>query len=259
MPGKRFAAIATLAALVVAAGVRGGEANDYAELSALIHKAVVAKVPKQFEDNSEWGRTIPNPGNLKRVRNRKWIKVGDHEELPNGVWKRSRVRFDDPAKDIRVSVTELRSLDAKTVRLSLDATVSVHAEQERQRWRRGLHILGFTAEADATVVARLDCDVAVSLSAGKFPPAATVEPKVIGCELSLKEFRLLRVGNLLQGESARELGDELKEFLQRRLTSLEPEIREAANRAIAQTLREGQGKISAATLLKFASQLKPKR
>ena len=40
-----------------------------------------------------------------------------------------------------------------------------------------------------------------------------VEPKVVDCQLDLKEFELIRVGKLIEGKDARELGNELKDIL----------------------------------------------
>jgi hypothetical protein len=259
MSCKSLFAPVTLIALFLAVGARAGEEDEYAELSQFIQKAVVSKIPKRFEDDSDWGKTIPDPGKLKGKR-RVRVKVGGREELPNGLWTRTRVWFDDPAKDVRVRLTGLKSLDAKNVRLSLEAVISFHAEQERQRWRKGLRLLGFTVAADATVVARIDCDVAIALKVDKFPPEADVTPKVVACDPELKEFRLNRVGNVvLEGDTARDVGEELKGFLQTFLRAHQAEIRDRANQAIDQALREGKENIPAVMLLKFASKLKSKR
>src|SRR4051812_31645525 len=72
-------------------------AKDYTEFSKLLHKMVVAQVPKYVEDNSGWGGTIPIPDKLRLPRlPRTRIKVGDREELPHGLWRKLRVTIDDP-------------------------------------------------------------------------------------------------------------------------------------------------------------------
>ena len=58
------------------------------------------------------------------------------------------------------------------------------------------------------------------------------------------------VGTFLEGERARDLGNEFKGVLQSLMTSYEPELRTQANRAITQALREGKGTISTGELLK---------
>jgi hypothetical protein len=259
MPGKPWFAFATLTALFLAVGTHAGEEDEYAELSQFLQKTVVSKIPKRLEDDSDWGKTIPDPGNLKGKR-RVRVKVGGRDELPHGLWTRTRVWFDDPAKDVRVRLTGLKSLDVKNVRLNLEVSVSFHAEQERQRWRKGLRLLGFTVAADATVVARIDCDAAVSLKTDKFPPEADVIPKVVACDPELKEFRLNRVGVVqLEGQTAKDVGEELKGYLQAYLRAHRAEIQDRANRAIDEALRDGKENIPAMMLLKFASKLKRNR
>lgn len=226
---------------------------DYTELARLIHAAVVPSIPKQHEDRSGWGKTIPDPGNLKVDGLRTHIKVGDKVELPHGKWVRTRFWLDDPAKDISIEVRQLRKLDAKTLRIQVAATAPVHGEREWKQWDKGLLLLSVPVEADAMVVVVLDCDVVVKLDSKSFPPEVQVEPKVVESQLELKEFTLKRVGKLPLGERAQKLGDELKGSLQESLRKQEPAVKEKANQAIAKGLKQGKGRLSPAVLL----QLKP--
>src|SRR5262249_35062657 len=117
------------------------------------------------------------------------------------------------------------------------------------QWSRGLLLFDITAQADAVVTVGLDFDVTAKLNVTKFPPELQVEPKVLESRLLLNDFKLRKVGNLLQGEEALRLGNELKGIIQDRLKQHEPEIVEKANVAIAKALKEGKGKISAGSLL----------
>src|SRR5436190_1189553 len=144
-----------LAACALAVGLALGshaaadeEKPDYAEFSKLIHQAVTAQMPKQYEDRSSWGKTIPIPDKLR--------------------------------------------------------------------------LIGLTVQADATVNVALDCDVAITLNTNKFPPELQIEPKVVDCQLDLKEFELIRVGKLIEGKDARELGNELKDILKQLIRLYEP-------------------------------------
>lgn len=258
MPTKRLLAITTALLAVTLSPVRADDKPNYSDLAKLIHQAVVTAAPKQYEDRSGWGKTVPIPEKLPLPRLRTRVKVGDKEELPDGMWIRSKVWLDDPAKDVRLAVRDLTKVDAKTIRLNLDATVAVHAERERKLWRKGLQLLGLTTQADALVTATLDCEVGISFNAAKFPPELIVQPKVVGSRLELKEFTLRRVGPVLEGEDAKVLGDELKVVLQELIRFYEPSVKEEANRAIAQALKEGKGKVSADALLKAAVPAKPK-
>src|SRR5262249_34900040 len=124
---------------------------DYAELSKLIQQAVVEKAPKRHEDKSEWGKTVPVHNNLRLPRLRRVvIQNGDKLEYPDGLWKRSVVWLEDPGKDIKIEVKDLKSVEAQTYRVKLDATVSARGEGERQRWKNGVKLFGISAQADAT-------------------------------------------------------------------------------------------------------------
>jgi hypothetical protein len=232
---------------------------DYVELSRLIQQGVVEKTPKRYEDKSEWGRTIPANPNVRLPRLRRVIiQNGDKMEYPDGVWKRSVVWLEDPAKDIKIAVKELKTTEPQTYRVKLDATVSARGEGERQRWRNGVKLFGISAQADATITAALDIEVKLAFDNAKFPPEVVVTPKVIESKLLLEKFDLNRVGAVLVGDDARIIGDQLKDFLQTLLTQHDDEVKQTANDAIAKALKEGKGRISAASLLKLTTSAKPK-
>jgi hypothetical protein len=232
---------------------------DYSDLSKIIQKTIAEKAPKKYEDRSEWGRTIQVPMNVRLPRLRRTvIQVGGRMEYPDGVWKRSYVWLDDPGKDIKIAVRDLKSTAAKTYRVKLDATVAFHGERERQRWRNGVKLFGIQVQADAEITAALDIEVKLAFDNKKFPPDVLVEPKVLDSKLLLDKFDLNRVGNVLVGDSARELGDELKEFIQGLLSQYDEDVKHAANDAIAKALKEGKGRFSAASLLKVTTSAKPK-
>src|SRR5437868_3526058 len=109
---------------------RTDSAKDYSEFSRILHKIVVAQVPKYVEDNSGWGGSIPIPDKLPLPRLRTRIKVGDHEELPHGLWRKLRVNVDDPDKDVAIQVRSFEKIDAKTYRLSLDSQAAIRGEVE---------------------------------------------------------------------------------------------------------------------------------
>ena len=237
--------------------------KDHAELSRLIHKMVVKEIPKEFEDRSGWGQTVPLTEklrfpNLPRAK----VKIGDKEEYPHGLWKKFRVRVDDPAKDVTIQVREFSRVDSKTIRLALDSEAALIGEGEVQHWQKGLPLGRVSGQADAVLALSMSFDVGVTLSTKKFPPELIVEPKLTELQIDLKEFNLRRVGNdkilELEGESAKNLGNDMKDTLKSLIKALEPEIKSRANAAIEKSLKEGKGNISPAALLKLTPAAKPK-
>jgi len=234
----------------------GDPSKDYSEFSRLLQKLVVAGAPREVKENFNWGQTIPIPEKLRLPGLRVRIKVGDHEELPHGLWKRMRVWLEDPVKDVQIQVKDFKKNADNIYRLSLDAQALIHGQAEINQWQKGLSLVNGMVQVDATLGMSMDCDVAVSLQTKVFPPELKIEPRVAQCKLILKDFNLKdvsfrRLGKVLEGEKAREVGNELKGFLQGLLTQHEAEVKEQVNQAIAQSIREGKGTISAVTLLQL--------
>jgi hypothetical protein len=231
--------------------VRGDDKPDYTDLSKRVQEFVIPQVPKQWEDTSEWGKSIPIPDKLRFPGLRRMVvKKGDKDEFPHGTWRYTKLWLDDPAKDVRIEIKEIRKLDSGPYRVKVDATVALHGFRQRQQWQNGFKLLDISAQADALTTIALELDVKISLNVTKFPPEALVEPKVADIRLVLKQFDLNRVGPV-GGELIRELGNELKGIIQAQMTMREPEIKDLANKAIAKGIAEGKGKFSAASLLKM--------
>ncbi len=237
--------------LILAAGVPPDSKPDYTTFSNLIHQVAIEKMARQHESRSNWGSTVPIDPTLRLQSRRVRMNVDGREVWPNGVWTRTKLWLDDPAKDVRIEVRDLRKLENGKTRISIAATVAGHVEHERQRWRNGIQLIGFTSYADGIVTATFDCDAVVTLSATTIPPTLTVEPKVVGCRLELGEYALRQVGPV-GGEGVRELGNDLRGVVTDLIHSYEPKAQELANKAIARALKDGKATLPASLLLKAA-------
>jgi hypothetical protein len=165
-------------------------------------------------------------------------------ELPHGTWKRTKVWIDDPDRDLRIAVPSIR-LMGKTTRLRVETTAALRCVRERQDWIRGVRLLAVTAEADTVVQVGLDVDVTLAFDPAKPLDGLKVEAKVTQVQLDLKEFNLRRVGPVVFHEQG-PLGEELKAAIQERLVALEPKVKDYANRAIAEGLKNGKDLLPAA-------------
>lgn len=219
------------------------ELKDYTEFSKFLHKLVTAKVPKEAENRSQWGKTIPIPPKLRLPNaKRTIIRVGDHDEVPNGPWRRLKVWIDDPNKDVTIRVRDFSKLDAKTYRLSLEADASVHGEGEAQRWVNGIMLARVQAQADSAFNLAMDVDVSASLNTNVFPPELKIEPKVSTCKVTVKEFVIRKIGDIpIEGDIAKQFGIDLREYCQQLATTFEPQVKERINEGITQGLKEGKG------------------
>ncbi len=248
-----FAAIVLGAAPLAGAG-DAPKKDEYADLSRLLQKIVLKQVPHEFEQKFDWGKTAPLPRRLIAPRlPRKLVKVGDHMEAPNGAWRRIHVKLADPKKDLKIKVKELKKLDKKGYRVVIDSEALLRCDGEWNQWKNGVLLVRVDGQADAAIASTMVCDVDVMVSFKKFPPEVKVEPKIVDLTLDLKSFNLNRLGGTLQGEPFRQLGnDVMRDLLRELLKASEPMVKQYANEAIAQSLKENKGKFSTAEMLKTA-------
>ncbi len=238
-----------LALAVSAAGQESAEKPDYSELSKMIRSMALKNAPKEFNVAPAWGLSTPIPPKL-RLQNlpRTTIQVGDRVELAHGSWKKANIWMDDPEKDLALVVADLKPIDSSKYRLSLTSSAPLNVDYEFQQWLNGLMLVGVTGRAKAKVKIDLDCDVALSLNVGKFPPEVTVDPKVTSAKIDVEKFEVFNPAGAKRPELAQNLNDEAKKFVQGIVRDAEPRIRDEANKAIAEAIRDGKGTFSAEKL-----------
>jgi hypothetical protein len=262
MPIRILLAAFMICSILLPAAGQADEKLDYAELSKLIHQGVVAQMPKQVEDRADWGKTVPITSDLRLPRlQRVKVKVGDREEWPHGLWKRTKVWMDDPAKDLQINVRDFQATDGGTFRLGIDVTAALHGEREWKPWQKGFALPGITVQADAKILLALECEVGVSFDFNKLPPDVKAKPKVVNSRVDLQEFDLLRLGNkiiTLEGDRIRELGAELKDVLQQYIRSQEAEVQTQLNQALEKSVKDGKGSFSGGNLFKLLNPEKSK-
>lgn len=252
----RFFPLVLLLAMTPSAPAQ--EKADHESLSRLLRDLAIKRMPKYVEDLSGWGKSTPPPARLRLPGlPRTTIKVGDRVELAHGSWKRMKAWMANPERDLDLRVTRFEPVEgSKKYRLSVTVIAPVEGEGEFQQWLNGLMLVAVTGQARATVQTDLDFDVAMSLDVTKFPPEVTVDPKMVRCQFDIKEFELFKAQQARNPQRAEELNQEIKGLLQGLLQSQEPRIRDEANKAIAQGLREGRGTLSAAALYQVLTKTK---
>jgi len=220
--------------------------KDYTEFTKLVHGIVVKQMPKEFEHNDGWGTTIPLEGRLPLPRLRTYLKDGDKVVLPHGAWKKLKLRFDNPSKDIKIQVREFTPIDTKTYRVGLDADIAVHADGEWQQWQKGLMLIGVGVQTDAFIRLGVGCDVGVALNFKSVPPQVDLTPKITDLSIDLTDIRG-RNGPILADEKLR---NDVKGLLRGAVKAYEPQLKDLVNQAIVQSIKDGKGTMSADALLK---------
>ncbi|MCI0684632.1 MAG: hypothetical protein L0Y71_21255 [Gemmataceae bacterium] len=226
----------------------GKNGADYAEFSKFVHGHVVKQVPKRFEHKDGWGATTPLPETRLRLPNlRTYLKDGDKVVLPHGAWKKIMIKFDDPHKDIKIRVTQFKPIDAKSYRLELEADAVLQADAELQLWQKGLMLIGAGADTDVFLNVSVGCDVGFTLNLIK--NEIDLAPKITDLAIDLKDIRA-RGGPILTGERGQKLAANIKDLIRGAVKSMEPQLKEQANRAIAENLKDGKVTVPAGALLK---------
>jgi hypothetical protein len=239
-----------------------GEApkDEFADLSRMLHKMLVKQAPREIEHKIDWGKSVPFPEKLKLPNlPRTTVKVGERTELAQGAWRRLRVKLENPDKDVKVRVKEFRKQEKGPYRVVIDADVLLHCDGEWDQFLKGILLFKVEGQADTTVASTIVCDVDVAINFKKFPPEAKIDPKVVDMTLDLKDFQLNRLGGTLEGERIRQIGNDLlRDTLRDLLKAHEADAKQYANEAIAEALKENQGKFSITDLLKAVPKEKAK-
>ena len=258
----RFGLILTalVLALPLAVPASEGPKDEFPELSRLLHKMVVKQAPREVEHKMDWGKSVPAPEKLRLPKvPRTTVKVGDRMELAHGGWKRIHAKLDNPEKDVKIRVKEFRKQEKGPYRVVIDAEAFLRCDGEWDQYLKGITLFKVEAQADTTIASTIVCDVNVAIDFKKFPPEAKVDPTIVDMTLELKEFQLNRLGGTVEAEPLRKLANDLlRDMLRDLLKAYEPSVKKYANEAIAESLKENQGKFSVTDLLKAAPKEKAK-
>ncbi len=233
------------------------ENNPAAELERLIHKSVVAKLPEVIEENSGWGGMIPLPPVLRRPNApRTVVDVDGKPMVPDGTWRRLRLRMPDPDRDLRIKVQGLERLEATKYRLKLDASAALQSAADVQRWRNGILLGDLTLKSHLTVDVYLECDLAAKLDTD----GLHLEPELKDLKVTLKDLTpervfLKRAGIAVGGEMLEGVGREVQGHLQAMLDARTPQFKKRAEEALAKALKENKGLQATGAMLKAAGPL----
>jgi hypothetical protein len=205
---------------------------DNESLSRLAQRIVLENLPKQFEDQRDWGHTtrVINGLHLKEDGDR--LKIEKHtKEVKNGIWKQYRISAVDPEHELQVRIVNLRQTDSSHSAFQVLLSGKLHAEGRWEQWKDGIKLLNVNAEADSRIETRLDCEMAIDWKPGGLLGQFSIEPKVIGARLELVDFDLKKLSKI-EGRLAHELGERLKDTLAKKLHAEEPKLVDKLNKAI---------------------------
>jgi hypothetical protein len=234
-----------------------GTDNPAAELERLIHKTVVSRLPEEIESKAGWGGMVPLPPRLRRPNlPRTVVEVDGVPMVPDGLWRKLRLRLPDPDRDLRIKVHGLERLEATKYRLTLDADANLRINADVQRWRNGILLGDMTLKCNAAVDVYAACDLSARLDTG----GLRLEPELKDLKVTLKDFTpervvLKRAGIVVEGDALTALGKEVQGSLQDLIDARTPQLKKRAEEALTRALKEEKGLQATGAMLKAAGPL----
>jgi hypothetical protein len=201
-------------------------------LSALAQRIVLDSLPKQFEDQRDWGhmKKVVNGLHFKEDGDR--LKIEKHtKDVKDGIWKQYRIDVVDPEHQLQIRIADVRQTDAGHSAFQILLSAKLHGVASWEQWKDGIKLLNANVEADSRIEARLDCEMAIDWKPSGVLGQLSIEPKVIGARLELVDFDLKKVSKI-EGRAAHELGERLQNTLAKKLHAEEPKLVEKLNKAI---------------------------
>ncbi len=202
-------------------------------LSGLAQRIVADSLPHEFEGQKDWGRTTKVVDGLRLRDQGDGLKLRKHTtEVKNGIWKKYQAEVIDPQHQLKLRIANLHETSPGRAAMQIFFSARLHGDARVEQWKDGVKLLNATCEAESSVEARIDCEMAWHWTPGKYLGQFTVEPKVTGVDLKLTQFELKKAGKL-EGWAARELGENLTGVISKKLRDEQPKLVEKLNKAIA--------------------------
>jgi hypothetical protein len=202
-------------------------------LSNALRQLLLESLPEEFEDHDDWGQTKRVASGLKIKTHGGKLHVEKRtKEVRHGLWKKYRATLVDPQKQLQLRIGDVHRESSGRIAFQVFLSARMQGEARVERWRQGVKLLNFMSEAESTIEARLDCQLATHLVPGKYLAGIALEPKVTTVSLRLADFDLMRVSKL-DGAAAHELGNSLRDTIQKELRDQEPKLAAKLNQAIA--------------------------
>lgn len=201
-------------------------------LAALIRSIALAQIPAEYVNEKEWGQQKAFTTQLKvsldglRVDSERRKKLLNH-----GTWKRYEIRQAKSPDSLQLSVDGVRQLEDGRLHFDVLCRAKLDLEGRVAQWERGVQLLSLGAEADATVLLRAGCDLAIQIDPLKLPPDVILKPVVTDARIDVEHFRLRSVGQL-DGPVVRQLGRALREAIDDQVADRNRDLADKLNRQI---------------------------
>ena len=204
------------------------EILDLDSFQDLVRQEILEGLKSEYQSQHHWGQQTEK----KEVKVRgKWFDPRlekTTKEVNDGLWQRFVTTVVEPDREFADPgrANPHHAPTAWRFRSFVQAKVSGRGQFER--WKKGVRLFDVSTDADATVKAHIECQVAIRREPGQLVDDVVLDPQVTAIELELVDLDLKRIGKLGHDVS-RELGDALRPTIAEELVRREPQIVERAN------------------------------
>jgi hypothetical protein len=198
----------------------------------LLRTLVLTTLPAEYENTKHWGGTKRVWDGLHvsldglRVKTKRRWKNAKH-----GTWKRYRAWLIDPDQEFEIQIKNMVATPAGNTAFDVVIDARIGVWGRLSEYVRDVQLLSISAEADARVRIQIRCEMSLRLDGSKFPPDVVLEPRVVGAQLTLIDFHLIRISDL-HGPLVREFGEELHDILQNEIADRQAKLVARINRQL---------------------------
>ena len=200
-------------------------------LTGFIEQIIRDQLKAEYVDDDDWGKTRRTTvGYQIKGKPFEWDLKHRKKEVNDGLWEKYKVRLVDPEDHLHVQISQLEMHEGR-IAFALSMTAKLAGDARLERWRKGIKMLNTHVEADGTLEISLAGEVGFKIVADNGLPAVAIEPVITKIDLKLRKFDLQRISKL-DGIAAHELGEGVKDTIQKELNRREPKIVAKLNKSI---------------------------
>jgi hypothetical protein len=201
------------------------------EFQALIREVILEELKHEYKSQHNWGRQVE----AKQVKLRgKWFEPRldkTEAEVNDGLWQRFTVTLVEPATNLQTRLEQVTATPDGRAAFVFFAQARVTGNGQFERWKKGVKLFDVSTVADATVAARIECELGIRREPAALVDDVVLDPRVTAIHLQVVDLDMRRVGKLGH-DIARELGDALRPTIAHELEKREPHIVERANASL---------------------------
>ena len=201
---------------------------------ALMQRIVRQNIPDKYVRDKDWGKTtkrwdgleIRRKGPLRVSTKRKW------KEVNHGSWTRYEIQQVNPNENLLLKIENVHDAQRGKVGFEVELASKLKVHGRRAKWTKGVQLFSVSADADASAVMRLSCEVGMRLDVGKFPPDVVMVPKVTKADLKVTDFRLRSISKL-DGPIVKQLSKSVHKVLLEKIDEKRHQLPKKINKEIA--------------------------